>query len=907
MSYTDSGDELGNQSPLQNFLVAYASLALRMARIDRQTLVEHLQDSEALSAMISERYLQALSGIMAYGSQFWKHLVDLSCYDCKVTIVAVMKRFIELPEDGLTLLMSISKEVLDQSQGVPGLLQKLFVQISIVNRLMQHHHLLSPGTTETGQELTHVLRKLTNSAYKLFLFVNDRFQEFISKQVAALSIDTSQAFIIQLSTLLKHSVASDKQLLHQIMDEKRLLVQDLGADDCAFLVELAWKLETLKKCIHDGRMEIRVQGVDSMQLELVSVYNKFINNNRAQKDHPVPQYLSDFMLANKLVEYFVGVESHPQLIHRCPNIIGFLLVTGRYTEAESDIIWRAVTNSQDSRFVEAILAMLPSIFQIAPYSVLLYLTSKLNELPIYAFDGSMIAYAGQLLEALRRMWECDPSNTKMDMPPFHVCIRLIREAAMEKSLDISRKQQIHHFAASELRWLLQYGPTEIDRMIIYQECIQDILDRNDSATGSISAINALLLYNPPKEFALLTRKWDLSHLVIEEFAHKLQEETSTDVSSLILHERLDSRMFLIQNIILFVPDTITADVGTRLWDYAVGSAAPNHQTREIAWSSFQSVIRKVPDRNSFIDQCVREHLPRLHPRFYTSGCLYFAQDVSHYHFRSAGLRPQDDVKHETTAEDLLWRMSLTALPGTIERKAIALLVALYLDSPENARRTRAAIEAIHVGVVERCVRQLTSAASRLKSFNDGTSSGEDEPMVIVVSEDEIQMQRLSFSRSLTILKELLGGVRARPKYSPQLQTQPTFTSGTREMHGDTIQIRYQPFGVGATGEMRTVDVGNLETMQDFVSRLKFLTGFSKLTLISGGQKMELGRISSTTLQDLRLDQKGLLLVKKDPDAEASSDNAPASGLRPIEVEILTHFLDLYPLLSLEENLGKEVC
>ncbi len=907
MTYSENGDTLDGHSPLQTFLVAYSSLALRMARIDHQTLLERFDDATIVSDLISDRYLQALSNVMTCGFLFWKHLIDVSSYDPKTTITAIVERFVQMPEAGVSVMSFMSKEILERSQRVPALVPKFFVQMTVVNRLMQHHHTLQQSMAEVCQEVSHGLHELPSQAYELFLLVDARFQHLISKQVPALTIDTCQGFVTELSTLLRLSVALDEQLLRKVMGEKMLPIQGLAMEDGAHLVELAWKFDTLRKCILHGRMEIRVQGVEFMQVELIHVYTKFIDNNPTQKTpHPIPQYLADFMLANKVVDYFVGVDSHPQLIQRCGNIIGFLLVTHRYTEAESDTIWRAVTNSQDSRFVEAILTILPTIFHVAQYPHLLYLTRKLNELSIFAFDGSMINYAKSLLDSLRRTFHNDLSSSRMDIPPFHLCIKLIRQAAVEASLEASRRRQINHFAAAELGCFLHYGLSDSDRRTIYQECIQDISDQNDSATGSIAAINALVSRDPEKELSSLTQVWDLAHLVAAEYAHKIKTARSADLSSLMLQEFLDCRMLLIQYLILFVPEKITPDVGSRLWEYGVGSEALNHQTREAVWMCFLAVIRKILHRNTFIDRCVREHLPRLQPSFYTLGALQFAYDVSNYHFRTTISRPQEDIKQETTAEDLLWHMSLTALPGTIERRANGMLVALYLDTPENTRRTRTAIEAIHIGVVERCIKQLTSAASKLKSFTDGTSSGEDEPMVIVAPEDEIQKQRLYLSRSLTILKEFFWGVRTRPKYSPQMQTQSQLPHETRTAKGDVIQIRYQPFGVGTTGEMRTVEVGDLETMQEFTLRLKFLTGFSKLTLISGGQKLDLGSIFTRTLQDLRLDQKGLLLVKKDPDSEAAPDLASISGLRPVEAEILTHFLDLYPLLGLEERLGKEV-
>ena len=906
MEFQENGELLNDQCPLQNFLVAYTSLTLRMVRIDHQTLAEHFDEIGVSRSLISERYLIDLSHVMASDASFWNHLVDISSYDRIATVTAMMNRFVNPPEDGVTVVASLLRELLDHKQGTPLFLTKAYHQVFFINRLLEHQRTLSQRTADQSQASVTIYPRFTLQTIQIFTLVNERFQMFIGKQVSALSLEISQAFLAQLCLLLRLLVASDEHFLQKIASDKGIALEGTDKDDQALFVELAWKLDTLKRCIFDGRMEIRVQGVDTMQQDLVNIYNRFINGNPLGKDLPVPRYVSDFVLTNKLVEYLIGVESHPQLIHRSGNIIGFLHVTKRYTKAETDIIWKAVTESQDSRFVDAILAILPATFNIAAYCDLLYLTSKLNELPIHAFDGNMHRYSQQLLDGLRSTWRAERGSQQMDRPPFDLCIRLIRQAAVEQSLQIPSKRPIQQFAAAELGCFLHFGLSDIDRRSIYQECIRDISEHNDSAIGSIAAINVLLSQNPELEYPSLTQQCDLPYLITEEFAHTIEHQRQTKVTLMVSNERFDACMNLMTNIVLHVPDTISDDVGKKFWEYSVGSEALNHHTRGFAWMSLQSVIRKVAIRNSYLDRCIREYLPCLQPSCYTAGCMHFAHDVCHYHFRNTISQPPNDLKQEKTAEDLLWHMSLTALPGTIEQKAIPMLVTLFLDSPENARRTRAAIEAIHIGVVDRCVRQLTMAASKLKSFRDGTSSGDDEPMLIVASEDEIQAQQLSFSRSLAILSNFLGGIRQRPQYSPQLPTQPILYQHVHEAKGDLILVRYQVFGGRSPSEIRTIELGNLETMHDLTLRMKHLTGFSKLTMINGGQKIDLSKTSTRTLQDMNLNHKGLLLVKKDPDVEGARDLNSTAGLRPVETEVLTHFHELYPLLAMEDKFGKEV-
>ena len=886
---------------------------MRMTRIDSQTLAGHLEDPGTPPDLISNRYLTSLMQLQSHTSQFWKSVVDISRYDVRIPVTAMVSRFAQPPASGVPCMTEICREVLERSHKCPAITPNVWAHLNIANRVMVHYRLLQSSSATTGEAWLPLLRDLPYQLYQFFSVIDDQVQTMISKQVSALSIETSQGLVNVMSSLLQNIAYSDEQLTRKIIHEQLGLIQNFDRDDGALLVELAWKFGLLKKCILEGRMEIRVQGVDTMQLELVQVFQKYVQSREDGKDHPTAQYLSDFMLDNKLVDYFVGVESHPQLISRCANIVGFLVVTGRYTETQSDVIWKGVVTSPDSRFIDAILGMLIGIFNISGYPILLYLTAKLNEIPIHAFDASMINYGKTLFDHLRRTWSHSKGDNplfaqRMDMAPFHLCIRLIRESCAESSLDPARKRDILGFARTELGSLLEFGPSDADKRAIYQECIRDISDRTEYATGSISAMSSLIAQNPEGEIMFLTKGSDLTSLMIEEFAHMVESERSSNCHSQMLEEGLDIRCNFLQNIIVSAPDTINTTAGGQLWDFAVGSRALHDRARSYGWMCLllRALRRCKTTENPFIDQLIKEYLPRLQPQYYTMGCLQFVQEVVHYQSYMATFRIDKDANEGPTATDLIWQLSLTAPPGSIEHKSISLLVTLCLDSPEVQRRTQAATDVIHIEIVERCIRQLSSAASKLRSYSDGTSSGEDEPMVIVASEDEIQAQKLCFSRSLMILKEFVHGVRSRPQYSPQPQSQPQLPQEPREIKGDRIRIRYQSFNGGAGTDIRTLEVGDLETIQDFSRRLNSLTGFPAFSLIAGGQVLNLKNIAHQTLRGLKFDQKGLFIIRRTADAESVPSLSHASGLRPVELEILAHFGELYQLLGMEDKLAKEV-
>ena len=897
---------------LFDFLVAYAALASRMVHIDHETLNVHSTDPGGLPNLISDRYLNALISFLGIEHPFWQATVDPSRYNIHRTTVAMTSRFVRTPSDGAGCMPQICSKLFELCKTSPQLISKVGAHLNLANRLMQQYSCARSNSAEADQTSFYSSSSLPSELYRLFTVFDENIRILIDKQSSILSIDICTTLVGRLSDLLLQLAREDEQLVHKLLSELRPTVVNLPFDDGAVLVQLGWKFAVLKRCIARGRMEIRIQGVDSMQNELVQVYaTRMQARNRtgliwAPKDHPLARFLCDFIIENKLVEYLVGVESHLQLVSKCGNIIGFLVVAHRYTDADTDVIWNAVTTGQDSRFVTAILLMLSSTFNIAQYPMLLYLTKRLNEIPVRDFDSHMILFGRPLVQHLTRCCNESRGDQEMDLPPFHLCIRLIRDAANEDLVESQQTRDIYSFASTALRELLQFGPSEIDRRTMYQDCMTDISERNDSATGSIIAINSLLSSNPEKELATLCEMFDVAALAVEEYGHLNIMQRYHKSSPPVLHEALHARVQLLQIIITTAPGTISPEVGQRLWDITIGPDALDDGARNTGWWVFIKAIRVSYSRNSFIDQCIREFLPKLQPRFYCEGCLTFIQDSVHYDVRLAATRSDSDSKQNPVVSEVLWQVALRAIPGTIEQKAITMLVNLYLDSPDASNRSKATTDSIHVEVIKRCIRQITSAASRLKAFSDGTSSGEDEPMVIVASDDEVAAERLSFSRSLMILNHFVQGVRSRPKYNPRSDIVSQQRTSALETAGDPIKITYQVFGSALGNDLRTLDVKDLETLGDLQKRMAALTSITRPMLICGGGVIDLSKDSDVTLRAWKLDQKGLLMVKPLTDANATLQFAPALALRPIEDEVMAHFPELYQLLSMEDVLGRQV-
>lgn len=893
---------------IDRFLLAYARLVARFIQMDLHTMDQLPKDTSMEPDLISKQYLLIFSWIFLPNElPLWVLLRDSCGYPFPDITTSVAVCFAEPPTNGIQYLSRYVELVLEHIPRLPIMTPLVFPPINIVGRLLQSSATQLTAKDEDKDAVMNSYHYIPRDALGFFNVIDEKLQTFVSKQISALTIDLSKDLVSHLSTSLRKISQIDSSLAAALFAE---IVGNMGStnpEDFPELIESAWRFKLLKRCITTGRMEIRVQGIETMQQDLVSVWTKYMRNNDAGKHHPVVQYLVKFILDNHLVEYIVGVESHPQLITRSANIVGFLVVTSNYTDKHSDAIWQAVTTSQDPRFVDAILGMLTNIFRMALYSSLIYLCKKLNELPLRAFDGRMMGYGGTLLDQVRRRFQESYPDGRLDSPPYDLCIRLIRQTAASTDVAPSGKIALHHFAMGELSQLVHLGPSDQDRKTIYRECMEDIAKKSPNATGSIFAVNALLAQDPSRDIEALASDFDLTRLVVDELAHAVHEERLQHHQCGIHSDVLPARLELLHRIILHIPATITTEYGERLWRSLIGRDALGDQGRNSAWSMLVGVTGACNTPNVFIYRCMNEYLPQLDPAFFTIDLLTFVQQGIAYQARLAPLQAASG--HEIIdipGVDRLWQIVLTAPSGTIENQATQKLVEFYLDTPLIRKAPRSAVEATHVALVNLCVDKLTHAASRLKSFSDGTTSGEDEPMVIVASDDEVRAEELRLTRSLLFLREILRGMRARPQYSPPPKKAPEIAEEVKAIKGEAIKVSYQAFNGGIDTGVQAFEAGDSETAEELTSRLIKLTGFSKFTAIAGGQKLDLTSDKTQTLRDLKIGRSGLLMIRKIQDATAPQAIDQPEGLSAVEAEVLKHFDELYQFLGLDEKLAREV-
>jgi ubiquitin carboxyl-terminal hydrolase 34 len=208
--------------------------------------------------------------------------------------------------------------------------------------------------------------------------------------------------------------------------------------------------------------------------------------------------------------------------------------------------------------------------------------------------------------------------------------------------------------------------------------------------------------------------------------------------------------------------------------------------------------------------------------------------------------------------------------------------------------------ATHLALVDKCLNQLVRAAGKLKAFSDGTSSGEDEPMVIVASEAEVGAEELCFSRSLMFLRGFIQGIRNRPEYVPGTPQEYAPPSTNR---GDLMAVRYQ-LSEPDVGKpvLRVLQIGELETCLTLKHRLAQAAGLANFKTIVAGRTLDLEEAASRPIRDTDIRRHPILVVKRPGPPRWDACEAPSA----VEDEILKHFDDLYDLLGLEERYASQV-
>ncbi|CAD6506520.1 BgTH12-07747 [Blumeria graminis f. sp. triticale] len=752
----------------------------------------------------------------------------------------------------------------------------------------------------TPQQLIAVSEKCISQGYEFFLSVSASLEVIIEKNITSLSPDAAIAYISCLSYIFRSSLNINNSRSQNIFKKRANKLVKIRPQDYSTVISLEWKFGILKKLITSAQMQLRVVGVTTMCSELLQLHHS--SKNVDMETYSTLIYFAEYILEHKLVDYIVGVGSHPEIIHESGNILGFLIVTKTYKPQLTDTIWQTVISCQDQRVVDAILRMMTHCHNLYDEENLLHLSRKISCVPLEDFTPAMRELSQALFKQLVTKGVPDSIVTTL---PHRLCERLLRESSNVSAETIVSFSEIQVWAESRFRELLVNGLSRKDRQEIYQECISDISLKSSTTLGSLSILNILLSRDKGHDTINLTTEFGLTKLLVDELESVAFGENSFTLQLLRgTPAGLASRNLLLR-IIKVAPDTLTPELGERLWKVLVGSHSRSLAERNIWWQTLNTAVEQSRGDNKFLTRCFEEYLPNLSSLYFTSGALEFAREAVLNWLDKFQLDSSEEIANfESPALEQIWRMILTASSNTIDGAAISILVETYLKSDFILSVSQMKAQTIHLALVNRCLRQLKNAASKLK--NSSLHSCEISENTTIVSENQFQEQERIFVRSLAVLREFLRGYHTSKPYSTTPKAMSLLPATDMDKtEGNQIIIKYQSFDEDKHSEIKNLVFGHLNTAASLLTTLQKTTGFKNYKIYCNGREFDPDEQEiCKSISELNL--KGLLLVKRCYDPEDSPSGTSTSNKMILESEIIKQFEDLWSYLGMHDKVAKEI-
>ncbi|KAF2477566.1 uncharacterized protein BDR25DRAFT_2094 [Lindgomyces ingoldianus] len=744
-----------------------------------------------------------------------------------------------------------------------------------------------------------------------------KYNEDIQVPSKIVEISSAKEIVLNLANILLDLCLWDQQLAAELAEEFMDYVEpgsptiasedldtktrgeSLRQDPPLFpaLAMNAWKFKLLRKYVVKGKMELRVMSIQTMSDALVEIWREY-NASEYGASNPVMQYLSDFLLHEEVVDYIISVDSHPQLISRSGNIVGFLVVTHRYSESQTDAIWRTVSNSQDPRVVSAVMTMLRNIVGLMEPPELLYLCSKLYDLPIETYTLEILRFLREISGKFQQKY-MDWSGTDPRGRPSNVCIRVMQDTS-PSSASTKLTNALHSEAYEQLR---QLSPTVGlgERRQIYQECTSHIANRSGKATGSVRAICTLFSGAGLNDASFFKQNPEITRKILEELCSFVEAEKQLGAHAMQI-VALEYRLDMLCALLTRAADAIPEDLYQVVWDHVVGKHALSNHHRDIAWSKFSDAVRYTRG-HEFWRQLTHIYIPRLEPTYFTSGLFEFVSTISFPVTREKVITEEGETELiQIPGADILWPMVLSAPPGTIEDRSAKLLANRYVDIASYQGVRLEEVEEAQVGLVEQCTKELLTAYKIMRNLStQALTEDTGYSMDIVPSGEDPRQNELRFTRTLMLEKLLLTYIRTKPEFSRSRRSDSKVDVLEPELpFGDAIEIKYQ-----ATNEKQTIFMSTENTLQDLYTRLCHTTGFTKLHLFASGQRLNLTEKAHKKIVDLGLGENIFLLVQKAANSETIQPVADSSANCSVfEATVLKHFEELFACMDADDYISE---
>ncbi|KAL1852073.1 hypothetical protein VTK73DRAFT_9286 [Phialemonium thermophilum] len=893
------------------FFRLFARLTAYFVESDLKELRHGSPDDDYVPDLISPGYINALALLtrkeesnlhatqLNIGETTWSYAQEAA------EILAAFKNYHANQGTSLAFLMKLGQLETEIIPRFPKVIEGLGMLCCLTSNICRESFRKTQDLAGYPHHEIEQAKSDISRGYQFFIVMSTTLSTVIDRYVNHLSHESALNQLSALAEIYQICLSTEQVVPSAVVQEHCESHLPVAAEHVAEAIACDWRLNMYCKLIMSSQMQLRVMAASSMCAELVNYWGRFSEAS----DNAGPAFLShmaDSLLRTPLVRYILGPTCHPEITLESGNIIGFLLVSRTYNNTHTDLMWQTVNSSKDPRVSDALIRMTSRITNLYTYEGLIYLCEKLNGVAVEAFGPTMRDFLDQILRALPAKIPYD--NAVFDLPPYLLCVRLIKESSVFGSQSRVAHPEVMSFAIQKFRELLSHGPSTDGRWRIYNSCLEDIAAKSPTSLGSLCVISNLLRPFLARDLPSLTLEHDLTRLLIDEFEAAIPMNRAAGFPAVLSGAHNGPRKDLVLAVIMHQPSTITKDLGARFWEMLVGTAAPCREDREVGWNILNQVLRRQGDPNPFLSTCFSEYMPKLPPDCFCAGTLEFVRDCVRPLVNDPNsiiLDDEDDSSGRGGIEQL-WRISLTTPPGTIENQAISCLVReVYIASKSILAFPHHRARRVHLSVVDRCLKQLSSAAAKLRAYTDASSGGNEELMGIVAAERQVQEEELLFVRSLSILREFHRLHLETPKFSaPDLRSL-IMESPSVNIQGDPADLKFQSFDGERQTEIRPLNIGKLNTAASLLASLREATGFSNYRMYYRGRPFVPRETDiCKSLEDLQIHQ-GIILVKR----EAEGEGLPARvrpGASAVEAEILSHFDDLWSYLTMEEKLAYEI-
>lgn len=737
-----------------------------------------------------------------------------------------------------------------------------------------------------------------------FATVSHAIDVAIDKSITTLSSETATGLATTLASILKYSLYSDSPKAAELVQYHHTQHPEVPARFTHEAISLEWRISVFCKLVRSRQMQLRVAAAAHLCEDLVQQWRAYVDRQDVGEDSSYLaylRYLSEFLVGTKIVDYLLGPTCHPEITQASFNIVGFLAVTRTYTPTQTELLWHTLTSTQDPRISDAIVRMMSRVVSLLDSECLYYMCEKFYDLPIESFSPCMRELFDQVTKQIQDKLL---AYTFVPPAPYKICLRLLQESSIYRPQGSAVYPEIHQFALSKFNSLLHAGPDPVGRQSIWMGCVQDIAAKSETTSGSLQVLSTLLGNAPSLQ--VLIAEHDLTRLLVDELESTIAKAKAAGVTTVFANPMGLARRRIITMVIMTHGSTINSELGRRLWDLLVGDGAACQDDRKAAWDDLNVALKRTRLDNPFLSACLREYLPLLPPTCYCAGSLAFVREAVIPLANDINYIVLDDEDSLRSAGiELLWQMILTAPSQTIEENAIATLVDdIYVDSKSITSYPLHRARRVHFALVQRCLQQLKSAAQVLKRFGNETTNVDSHFTAEKVGGDQRQKYELQFTRSLQVLVALLKALQTKPHFTaPDLRS--LMLQAPSSVDGDLAELKYQSFDGDDQTEIKPLDIGLKNTASSLLASLREATGFDNYRLYYRGQPLAPSESDiCKSIEELGI-RNGLILVKKESGV-ATSPRRIKPGASPLDIEILSHFKDLWEYLSMEEKLAREI-